>query len=87
VEHQPRPPDRPTHQRGSLLPTILWAIATLVVLVPLVGLIVVGVTGGLTPGNRWAWIGCLILLGTISLWPGLKTVEAFLDWKSPDEKT
>jgi len=75
----------PANQRGSLLPVILWGIATLVVLLPLVGLVVVAVTGGLTAGNRWAWIGCLLLLGTVSLWPGLKAAEAFLNWKSPNE--
>jgi hypothetical protein len=60
---------------------MLWGAGALLIMIPIVALIAVALTGGLTTGNRWAWIGCLILLGTIELFPALKAAEAFLEWK------
>ncbi len=72
--------------RQSVLATALWTLATLIGLVVLGGLLVIGLTTGLSAGRLRGLVGALILLGVLVFAGGAKAAQAFISWREAGAK-
>jgi hypothetical protein len=62
---------------------VLWGLGTVVAAAILVAVVIAAVMNGLSPGSRWGFAGCLLMLGMTILVCGAKTAEAVLNRREP----
>ncbi len=76
-------PPPPTAPRVTLVPVFVWGACATVAAVLAIGLVLAVGAAGFSGHSRWAFIGCLFILGVAMLLCGAKAAEALLNWREP----